>query len=189
MGCNELHQNSINMIEEIDVQNLVRRAQDGEQEAFGLIYDNYAQPIYNFLMSKVRHREVCEDLVHTVFLKAWMNLKSYQPRPSAKFSTWLYQIANYTLIDHWRTKKPTVELDDVENLAAFAVDPAHYEEYSYLWQAIRQLPLNYQTVLDLRLKQDLSVEETAHIMRKTSVGIRVLQHRALKALKNKLVES
>jgi RNA polymerase sigma-70 factor, ECF subfamily len=174
------------MIEEIDVQNLVRRAQDGEQEAFSLIYDNYAQPIYNFLMGKVRHREVCEDLVHTVFLKAWMNLKSYQPRPNAKFSTWLYQIANYTLIDHWRTKKSTVELVEVENLAAFAVEPENYEEYSYLWDAIKKLPLNYQTVLDLRFKQDMSVEETAQVMGKTTVGVRVLQHRALRALKNKL---
>ncbi len=174
------------MLEENDVQNLVRRAQDGEQEAFGLIYDNYSGPIYNFLMGKVRHKEVCEDLVHTVFLKAWTNLKSYQPRANAKFSTWLYQIANYTLIDHWRTKKPTVELIEVENLAAFAIDPAHYEEYAYLWDAVAKLPMNYQTILDLRFRQDMSVEEAAQIMNKTSVGIRVLQHRALRALKNQL---
>jgi RNA polymerase sigma-70 factor, ECF subfamily len=174
------------MLQESDVQNLVKSAQGGQQEAFGAIYDLYAKQIYNFLFGKLRHREVCEDLVHTVFLKAWTNLKSYQPRSTAKFSTWLFQIANFTLIDYWRTKKATVELVEVENLAQFAVDPKLYEEYEYLWKAISQLPINYQTVLDLRFKQDLSVEETAFVMGKTPVGIRVLQHRALAALKNKL---
>lgn len=174
------------MMQESVIQDLVKKAQDGSSEAFGHIYDTYAKQVHNFLFSKVRHTQVCEDLVHTVFLKAWTNLKSYQPRSSAKFSTWLFQIANYTLIDYWRTKKPTVELEEVENLAAFALDPKLYEEYAYLWEAIKQLPINYQTVLDLRFKQDMSVEEAAQVMDKTPIGIRVLQHRALKALKNKL---
>ena len=174
------------MLQESDVQNLVSSAQNGNSEAFGQIYDLYAKQIHNFLLSKVQHKQVCEDLVHTVFLKAWTNLRSYQPRATAKFSTWLFQIANYTLIDHWRTRKPTTELVEIENLAAFASDPQLYEEYSYLWKAVRELSISYQTVLDLRFRQDLSVAEAANIMNKSAVGIRVLQHRALRALKNKL---
>ena len=174
------------MMQENDVQNLVSSAQNGNSEAFGQIYDLYAKQVHNFLFSKIQHKQACEDLVHTVFLKAWTNLKSYQPRSSAKFSTWLFQIANYTLIDHWRTRKPTTELVEIENLSAFASDPDLYEEYSYLWKALKELPISYQTVLDLRFKQDLSVEETANIMDKSPVGIRVLQHRALRALKKSL---
>jgi RNA polymerase sigma-70 factor, ECF subfamily len=172
-------------VSENDVQKLVVLAQNGDSDAFGQIYDLYAKQIHNFLFGKLRHQQICEDLVHTVFLKAWTNLKSYHPRTNVKFSTWLFQIANYTLIDHW-SKKPTTELIEIENLAAFAADPEHYEEYGYLWKAMAELPMNYQTVLDLRFKQDLSVEETAEIMRKSAVGIRVLQHRALRALKKEL---
>ncbi len=174
------------MLQENDVKNLIQQAQDGNAEAFGLVYDRYAKQVYNFLFGKVRHPQTCEDLVHTVFLKAWNNLKLYKPRENTKFSTWLFQIANYTLIDHWRTKKPTTELVEIENLAAFAEDPKLYEEYSYLWKAIGALPDNYQTILDLRFKQDMSVEETALVLGKTQVGVRVLQHRALKALKEQL---
>lgn len=173
---------------EADIQKLVKQAQQQDAEAFGRIYDQFARPLYNFLFSKLGHKEVTEDLVHTVFLKAWQNLGSYHPRQSAKFSTWLYQIANYTLIDHWRTRKPSVELTAVENLSQFAEDPKFYEEYEYLWIALSELPLPYQTVLDLRFKQDMSVTETAQIMGKSEIGIRVLQHRALKALKDKLKE-
>jgi RNA polymerase sigma factor (sigma-70 family) len=79
-----------------------------------------------------------------------------------------------------------VELEAVENLSQFALDPKLYENYDYLWTAIAQLPLSYQTILDLRFKQDLSVEEAAQAMQKTEVGVRVLQHRALKALRRQL---
>lgn len=171
---------------ETEIQNLILQSQRGDTEAFGRIYDLYAQKIFNFIFGKIRQKEASEDLAHTVFLKAWMNLKSYQPRSNAKFSTWLFQIANYTLIDYWRTKKPTVELREVENSVQFAQNPQHYEEYEYLWKALSKLSLEYQTVLDLRFRQDLSVAETAKIMGKSQVGVRVLQHRALKALRTKL---
>lgn len=174
------------MIQESEVRNLVGQAQTGDADAFGQIYELYARPIYNFLFSKIHHKEIAEDLVHTVFLKAWTNLRSYQPRTNAKFSTWLYQIANFTLIDYWRAKKPTTELAEIENLVQFAAEPQLYEEYEYLWIAVSQLPLDYQTVLDLRFKQDLSVAETAKIMGRTGVSVRVIQHRAIKALRNKL---
>jgi RNA polymerase sigma-70 factor (ECF subfamily) len=174
------------MVEESEVQNLIVQAKNGEKTAFGNLYDLFSQQIFNFLLGKLAHKETAEDLVQTVFVKAWTNLAKYEPRPTAKFSTWLFQIANFTLIDHWRTKKPTVEITEVENLAQFAKDPEFYEEYNYLWEAMGKLPLSYQTVLDLRFKQDLSVAETATAMNKSEVSIRVLQHRALRVLRKKL---
>ena len=172
--------------EEEKIQDLVKQAQEGNSEAFGKIYDVFAKQVHNFLFSRIRHQQITEDLVQTVFLKTWNNLNTYQPRANTKFSTWLFQIANYTLIDHWRTRKTLVELDKIDNLLAFAKQPELFEDYKYLWSAISKLPEKYQTVLDLRFKQDLSVEETAEIMNKSGVGIRVLQHRALKTLKQKL---
>ncbi len=174
------------MVEESQIQQLITKAKQQDRAAFGQIYDTFAQQLYNFLLGKVAHKETAEDLLQTVFLKAWNNLSKYEPRSNAKFSTWLFQIANFTLIDHWRTRKPTVEITEVENLVQFAQDPKLYEEYSYLWQALSSLPLAYQTVLDLRFKRDLSVEETAIIMKKSRVSIRVLQHRAIRALRKKL---
>ncbi|HEV8601413.1 MAG TPA: RNA polymerase sigma factor [Patescibacteria group bacterium] len=174
------------MVEENKIQEWVKEAQGGDTEAFGALYDAFSQRIYNFLFARLRHKQTAEDLAGTVFLKAWANLKQYQPRANAKFGTWLFQIANFTLIDHWRTRKETAPLDKIDNLSSFAFDQKLYEDYEFLWIAISQLPLEYQSVLDLRFKQELSVTETAYIMKKSEVGIRVLQHRALKLLKEKL---
>lgn len=177
------------MLTEQETQELVAKSQLGDPEAFGEIYTIYSQQIFNFLLSKLAHRQTAEDILQTVFVKAWTNIRRYQPRSSAKFSTWLFQIANFTLIDHWRTRKSSVEISEVENLTQFAHDPKLYEEYGYLWDALKKLSLTYQTVLDLRFKQDLSVEETAKAMNKSQVSVRVLQHRALKALKKQLGQS
>ncbi|MBI4049642.1 MAG: sigma-70 family RNA polymerase sigma factor [Candidatus Doudnabacteria bacterium] len=175
------------MLEEQEVQLLVRQAKTGDSEAFGRIFDLYSARVYNFLFGKLRHKQTAEDILSTVFLKAWENLSRYQTRQNAKFSTWLFQIANFTLIDHWRTRKETTELSKVENLSVFAADPKLYEDYEFLWIALSELPPEYQTVLDLRFKQEFSVAETAKIMNKSEVGVRVLQHRALKLLKEKLI--
>lgn len=174
------------MRNENEIQQLIADSQKGNDKAFGEIYDLYSQQMLNFLIGKLTHRQTAEDLLQTVFIKAWTNINRYETRSTAKFSTWLFQIANFTLIDHWRTRKITTEISEIENLAQFAKDPQHYEEYSYLWKAMAKLPLTYQTVLDLRFKKDLSVAETAVIMKKSQVSVRVLQHRALKLLRKQL---
>ncbi len=174
------------MVEESTIQELVSRSKQGDSEAFGAIYDELSKPIYNFLFARIRNRQTAEDLLQTVFLKVWNNLSSYTSKRTAKFSTWVFQIANYTLIDHWRTRKETVDLTVVENLSNFALDPKLYEKYDYLWQAIQQLPQEYQTVIQLRFQQDLNVSEVASIMDKSEVSVRVLQHRAVKLLRAKL---
>jgi RNA polymerase sigma-70 factor (ECF subfamily) len=174
------------MLQEQEIQELVGQAKRGHSESFGRIYDSLSKPLYNFLFARLRQKETAEDLLQTVFLKVWNNLDTYKPTKRAKFSTWVFQIANYTLIDFWRTRKETVDITAVENLSEFALDPKLYEKYDYLWAALKHLPDEYQTVLELRFRQDMSIEEIAEIMDKSQVGVRVLQHRAIKALREQL---
>ncbi|MBX4187960.1 MAG: RNA polymerase sigma factor [Candidatus Doudnabacteria bacterium] len=177
------------MIDEIGVQRLVKESVLGDRESFGKIYDIFSDKIFNFILYRVRNKQTAEDILQTVFLKAWNNLPKYSPTNRAKFSTWLFQIANFTVIDYWRTKKDTIEIDKLENLSQFAVEPKLYENYKFLWGALEQLPSDYQLVLRLRFIDDLSVTEAAWAMNRSEVGIRVLQHRALKALRNILIKN
>ncbi len=171
------------MLSEQQIQALVVRSAKGDSEAFGQIYDEYSQKVFNFILSRVRHKPTAEDLLHTIFLKAWNSVPRYRPSARAKFSTWLFQIANFTIIDHWRSNKETVGIEKFENLTAFSVDPKLYENYEYLWEAMSELPDDYQTILLLRFINDQSVSETAAAMGKSEIGTRVMQHRALKALR------
>jgi len=76
------------MVSEQEIQELVSKAKQADESAFGQLYDIFSQQVFNFLLGKLAHKQTAEDLVQTVFLKAWTNLQKYQQRPSAKFSTW-----------------------------------------------------------------------------------------------------
>jgi RNA polymerase sigma-70 factor (ECF subfamily) len=177
------------MVEETHVQELVSKAVKGDNDAFGELYDLLAPKLFNFILARIKHKSTAEDLLHTVFMKAWNNLPKYRPTHRARFSTWLFQIANFTIIDHWRTNKETVELDKLENLSQFALNPKLYENFNFLWQAMDELPEDYRTILRLRFIEDMSITEASWAMDKSEVGIRVLQHRALKSLRNILIKN
>ena len=82
---------------------LVRKALEGDRQAFEMIIRRYQQPLVNYLGRMTGERETALDFAQDVFLKAYASLASF--RPSFKFSTWLFKIASNHLIDHWRKKK------------------------------------------------------------------------------------
>lgn len=166
-----------------EVKYLILRAQAGDKEAFDKIYDLFFSKIYRYIFFRTKHNEEAEDLTSTVFLKIWQSLPRYRVRSGAKFSTWLFQIARYTLIDYYRRRKKSVSLDEIkEEKTASGIEIG--AEINEVRAYVAYLPEVYQTVINLRYFQGLAYGEIAQIMGKTKVGVRVLSHRAIKKLAN-----
>lgn len=81
-------------------EELLRRFNDGETEAFELLVRRYEGPLYNFILRSVRRRERAEELLQEVFLKVVQ--RSHDFKGHSKLSTWLYTIARNLCIDHSR---------------------------------------------------------------------------------------
>ena len=168
---------------------LVERAQRGDREAFGDLYERHLDAIYRYIFYRVGDQHEAEDLTEVVFLKAWQALPRYRPGESP-FTSWLYRIAHNLLVDHARTHKRHALLDD------FVSDPApspdvHFaqrEQQQALQHALARLNEQHQQVLTLRFISDLSHAETAQVMGRTEAAVRVIQHRALAALRRLLPE-
>ena len=94
-------------------QNLIRRAAAGDSEAFGVLYDQYHPQIYRFVFLKVSLKEDAEDLTHQVFMNALEHMSGYRHQ-GFPFSSWLYRIARNAVIDHYRTRKDKVRLEDAD---------------------------------------------------------------------------
>ena len=168
-------------LSEKEIQNLILQAQKGDQGSFTQIYNLYFERVYKFIFFRTKLKEEAEDLTSLVFLKVWKNLKKYRLQKTAKFSTWLFQIARFTLIDFYRQQKPQVSLSDIKELGE--VDFIEKEvELSEVKRCLLLLPENYQAVINLRYFEDLEYKQIAQIMGKTSIGVRVLLHRAIKKL-------
>ena len=170
---------------------ILKLAKQGDAEAFGQLYDVYAEYIFRFLYPQLPTRMDAEDLTSEVFLRAWRSLPKYQAQ-GYPFSAFLYRIARNLVIDHYRHAKRTghreTDLGDQipnENSSLREVFSAQ-EEHQQLYAVVSKLKESYRTVLILRFLNGLSVKETAKIMKRSQGAVRVLQHRALLKMRTEI---
>lgn len=173
----------------------IKRAQAGDSEAFAQIYDAYARKLFRYIRLKVGSRQQAEDLLQEVFVKIWRGLPGYRS-DKGSFNSWAYRVAANTLNDFFRKTYRVPEAlemsEEVEYEASFWQAESRSEAklldlelaVNKLKQALAVLPDDYRKVLECRFLQDLTVEETAEILNRSSVAVRILQHRALKRLKS-----
>ncbi len=163
---------------------LVHEAQSGNADSFAQLYDAYVERVYRYVYFRVSDEQTAEDITSQVFLKAWENISRY--RPSGHFLAWLYTIARNQVIDHYRTRKETVPLDEVGTLSAKGPSVDEQVQLRFELQAMRDalqfLTEDQQEVLILKFIVGLDTHEIARQMRKGEGAIRALQMRALQTL-------
>ncbi len=166
---------------------LVRRAQQGDAEAFGMLYERYVDEVYRFFYYRLYQKDEAEDLTEATFLKAWHGLKRLRPNPDLQLKAWLLRIARNLWIDRHRTKKEKAPLEAAATHPSPEPDPERAllasEEKAQLEQALAQLPERLRDVLIYRFIHGLSHRETAELMGIKEGHVRVLQHRALQRLR------
>jgi RNA polymerase sigma-70 factor (ECF subfamily) len=164
---------------------LVNQAKSGDSEAFAQLYDAYIERVYRFIYFRISEDVATEDLVSQVFLKAWENLDRYKIGGSP-FIAWLYTIARNLVIDHYRSKKEMISLEDAVALPADMVTPDEEAQTRFDLQAMRDalqfLTGDQQQVLILKYIAGLPNENIAKIMNKQEGTIRGLQMRGLQTL-------
>ncbi|MCA9370521.1 MAG: RNA polymerase sigma factor [Candidatus Peregrinibacteria bacterium] len=170
----------------------VRRAKEGDTESFAKIYDMFFVQVYRYTAFRVP-KEVAEDLVADIFVKAWEKLHTYQERKNVPFGAWLFRIARHTVIDAYRTHRgfdevPETLVDtDVFNRADTKL--GRDEMLSIVNRSLDTLPERYREILLLSYMADLPHTEIARVLRLTEGAVRILKHRALKKLEDHLPEN
>jgi RNA polymerase sigma-70 factor (ECF subfamily) len=137
-------------------------------------------------MLKTGRREEAEDLTHQVFLHALEHIKNYKDL-GYPFSSWLYQIARNQVIDHYRTRRDSIPLQDAEEEALAGENPetdaSDKLELQKLRAAIARLKPEHQDVIILRFVEEIPIKNVAAAIGKSEGAVKLLQYRALKQLK------
>lgn len=158
----------------------------GDIAAFEQLYARHRGPLYRFLVRGISPRATAEECFQEVWSRVVAARERY--RPEARFSTWLYQIANNLLIDQYRRARPGVSIDDDETgalqIPAEATEQpepvlSRFEESRRLQQVLAELPEEQRIAVQLRLEQELSLEEIGEI---TGVGRETVKSRLRYAL-------
>lgn len=152
---------------------LVKKAVKGNESAYQKLMDKYTRGLQFHIGKMLRDKSLLEDLIQEIFIKAFKNLKNYNPEYA--FSTWLYRIATNHTIDHLRKKKlktysinePLSTKDgemqmELKDHQTSTDEPIFKSERKLMvGDAIAQLPDKYRKVIEMRHMQELSYQEIA----------------------------
>lgn len=169
---------------------LLERAMDLDSQALAQIHDRYYPPVYRYVRYRLDNDQVVEDIASDVFLRLLDHLHRRKGEIH-DLRAWLMGTAANLVSDHLRHKyrRPTEALDDHETLDTgedLHRTAEENENQAAVRKAMRALTEEQQHVLALRFSQGYSVEETASLMNKTIGAVKVLQFRALGALRKML---
>ena len=164
---------------------LVLRAIKRDAAAFGLLYESHLDRIYRYVFYRVGTTGEAEDMTEIVFLKAWEAIDRYQPR-GVPFIAWLYRLAHNLVVDSYRSRRPSIALEDIketEEPGANVLDQVEQQiDADEVRTAVRTLSPEHQQMIVLRFVEGLSHAEVAQITGKSEGAMRVVQYRALQAL-------
>lgn len=146
--------------------------------------------IFRYVYSKVGDRELAEDLVSEISIKALEHFDSYDE--SKPFGGWFYGIARNHVIDHYKKykKQQHASLDELENLMPDKSNPADDAERSMsverLRSALAKLTEEKKELVTLRYLAGYSYKEIGEMFGKEENTVKVATHRAVSELKKML---
>lgn len=172
---------------ELNDEQLILRAKQGELPAFEALVRRHQQPLYAFVYRMVQNPADAEELCQQAFVRAWQRLAGFKGRSS--FKTWLFQIAINLTLNFRTRRRPAEPLDELQP-ADPATEPQHrYQERrqaELIRQALFQLPPDQRTALVLRVYENLSYQEIARLMGRSVRAVDSLLVRARTRLRELL---
>jgi RNA polymerase sigma-70 factor (ECF subfamily) len=162
-----------------------------DAEAFGVLYEHYVPLIFRYVFNRVRDRTIAEDLTSEVFFKALRAIDRYRPT-NKPFGAWLYRVANFTVIDHIRTHRSTLDLEAIVERpdSQMPVDEqvARRADVQRVWDAVAGLADAQRLAISLKLGQDMHTSDIAACMGRSEGAVKLLIHRGLTTIRRKLQE-
>lgn len=157
--------------------------QAGDARELTRLFDRHADEIYRFARYSLGDAAAAEDAVQEVFLGAWRSLGRF--RGAASERTWLFAIARRVVAGQLRAARGGVSAPAALQGASPDVAPGAAQRLD-LERGLAALPLGQRQVFILRIIEDRSVSETARLLGRPAVWVRVTQHRALARLRQAL---
>ncbi len=171
-------------------EQLARKAQLGDRDAFFALYNRYLQRVYNRVKSKVPPQDV-DDVTQEIFLAVVRSLDSYEQR--SRFNTWLYTIVNRQIADFYRRRGridrvPSVELNEESEDLGSTTEQDSADQRLFIQRALNSVPEHYQEIILMRFADGLSFTEIAGQRGQSLEAVKSLYRRAIQAVRDQLGE-
>lgn len=180
---------TVRKLPELSDEKALKLAAQGDQEAFGVLYERYVSRIYSYIYYRTGNQHDAEDLTARVFFRALRHVENYKDR-GLPLSAWLYRIA-HNLVANWHrdnSRRKEVPLDEIILVRHSGDHPEvvliENEEKENLLTIIRKLPADRQQLILLKFVEHLSNAEIGQIMGRSEGAVKSLYHRTLLSLRD-----
>jgi RNA polymerase sigma-70 factor (ECF subfamily) len=171
------------------LERVIRRAQDGDLDAFETLYRRYAARVLRSVRFIVRDLDLAEDVTQQTFTRLLdSGVARFRRLPDATFDAWLLQVAQNLARDALRAerRRRTSAYPLEEPAAEDAID---HQTIAVLLEAIAQLPALQRRIVVLHHLQGWSLEEIATDFGRTKQSVHSLHFRARRHLVRDLGEA
>lgn len=179
-------------------EELIKKLQQGDQQAFKIVVDQYQASVYNTVLSIVQNEEDAEDITQEVFVQVYQSVSSF--KGEARFSTWLYRISISKALDHEKKRKRKKRFAFMLSLFGEKDETQYHpvefnhpgvmldnkEKAGELFKALKKIPNNQRIAFTLNKIEGLNNQEIAAIMNTTFYAVESLLARAKANLKKEL---
>jgi RNA polymerase sigma-70 factor (ECF subfamily) len=166
-------------------------AAQADQAAFATLYRRYLDRVYAYAFYQLGDHHDAEDATERTFLAAMRALPAFRDE-GATFRAWLFRIAHNTIANAHRTRarRHAEPLPEPFDRPAPDADPAglvaRADELRTVLRAVVGLAEDRRQVILLRFVDGLSSSEIGQVLDRTPGAVRVLLHRALRDLAERL---
>jgi RNA polymerase sigma-70 factor (ECF subfamily) len=169
---------------------LVRWARAGHAAAFRRLYRELYPPVARYVSARVAGREEAEDLVARTFHELVRSLDRYDPGRGSVW-TWVMTLARHEVIDHWRMRRPTRPLDDLEEMPdGEMADPLaeliRREDLARVRDLLALQPPEVRRLFELRYVAGLRHRQIGEQLGLSEAAVRQRLSRCLRQLRDEL---
>jgi len=156
---------------------ILKKIKSGDRPAFMLFYERYWDSLYRFVFTRTRDKEMSEELLQNLWIKILEDTTSIQTDDTESAKGYLLRYLHYRIIDHYNSSKKvpsTISIDEFDPAGEMNISDTEYFEIleeneisallSMIDEVVSQLPTTEQSVYDMRIRRNMSVDETAEAL-------------------------
>ncbi|AZB16464.1 sigma-70 family RNA polymerase sigma factor [Chryseobacterium indologenes] len=178
---------------------LLKKIKSGDRPAFMLLYERYWDSLYRFVFVRTKDKEIAEEVLQDLWIKILENTGSIQTDDSESAKGYLLRHLHYRILDYYNNYKkapPTLSIDEFDIPNESELTDSEYFEIleeneisdllSMIDEVVSQLPVTEQQVYDMRIRKNMSVNETAEALRISNKTVSNKLSKALGEIREKL---
>jgi len=173
---------------------IIEQYLSGDKDAFTILVKKHRPDIHKYILNCIRDREDTKDICQKVFIKCYRNLAKLRDR--SRFKTWLFSIARHHIVDHQRgiviSRTENTEDTDIgdEPLFSSSLSPDRVLDIDFrkklIYHSIHRLPPAQKEVILLKIYNQLTFAEIAHIVNVSENTVKSRCYYALTSIRNYL---